>query len=934
MSNAIEDVFTLSPAQRGMLLAAQAAPELHSETFTCLLEGPLDPARLRLAWERTAASHSALRTSFHWSGLPHPVQVVHRVARVVWDQIDSAGSSEPCDWRAPWDFDLDKLPLTRWTLLRLDENRHRLIWSYHHLILDGWSVFLLLRQALDEYAGIGITQPPPVYRSFIAWLERQDLPAAKEFWRSHLDGYIFCRAFTETHASDPAHGEFRYRLDPSTLLHLKQIARQERVALSTIFQAAWTMLLARRSGARDVVYGLTVSGRPAELPHSEQIAGMFINTIPVRVDVGCSGRSELLAKVQDAATAVQRWSFVSPSEIRDFTGDPQNGPLFESVLVFQNYPLPADRVFDGVRVSEFDGSGARSHYAITVLIAPGEPTEVRLIPGRGGRALDTSAVMEDYKTALQLMAADRVSDWLSLPLRAPQRRRAEELPPHDPIARIWAEALGCTSFLADDDLFQSGGDSLSAVKLTAAIKRDFGIDLSPFDLLRERITLRRLTAMLQSKAGPAATRIPKRPDNECAPLSYAQQSLWAFERMTGGSVAYNGAIALRFTGALRVESLKAALASVIDRQQSLRTIFLEREGQPYQRTIAAASIPETVEFEAPDAWDAAEYRRAFAAKPFRLEEEPGFRASLLHFEPPQSELLISMHHIVCDGWSVSVFLRELAALYGETSPLPPLSIDYADYAVWQQSIDPAVWAEDLAYWNKRLASPPRLCRPASQHLAGRIEIELGSERATSFSQLCRHYGLTLFTGLLACYQAALSTVFDAFDIVTGTPLADRELPESEGVIGLMLNTIVMRTNFAGDPTIAELFDRVRATVDDAYRHRAMPFELARRAGGALPFEFWFVLDNTPVADLHLKGVSCTVTEIASGEARFPLALLLRPRESSLEGYVEFNPVSIDHETANAVLREFIRIVDAAADDSALKLDRSCAMSALRSEFAF
>jgi len=926
MAAGIEDIYALSPAQQGMLLTTQAAPALYSETFTCVLEGALDASRFRAAWNKTAARNTVLRTSFHWDGLPSPVQVVHRDARVPWND---SGHLD-VDWRGHRrsEFNVNKAPLSEWTLVRLDAGRARLIWNYHHLILDGWSVFLLLNATLREYAGLPVPPAPP-YRSFIEWVQRQDLAAAKAFWQTELQGYEPRAVFQAARQQVSEASDIRHVLPVAQTTALKEVARKYRVSLSTVFQAAWAVVLGRWSGSDDIAFGLTVSGRPEDLPHADEIAGMFINTVPLRVSIADCDLGNLLGLLQKRATALQKWSFIPPAEIRDWNGVARTAPLFDTALVYQNYPLTAGIRFDGITVGEFDGSGGRTHYVFTLLIAPGEACEIRLIPGLG-RSPNTGAVMNDYRQALDAIAAERFPDFEVLP-----RTHIESVAPAaqgHPVARIWAEVLGSGNARPGADLFECGGDSLSAVKLAAAITAEFGIEISPFDLLRDRVTIESLAAKINQFAAPAVP-IQRRPGVAEAPLSYSQQPLWAFYRMSPDSVAYNGTISVHITGGLCLGALERALGALVERQHSLRTVFFESEGVPRQRVIPSAFSLDLADFDAPHSEAATTYRRGFATRSFQLESAPCFRAVLMRFGPNRSELLISMHHIVCDGWSVSVFLRELAALYN-SSPMPEFPIQYLDYAAWQRGLDSDRWAVDSAYWKKKLASPPRLCRQVSVRDAGRLEFALDSERSRLMKERCRACGVTLFSGLLACYQASFGTVFDVFDVVTGTPFAERERPECRDLIGLMLNTLVMRTDLAGDPTIAELFARVRVTVDEAYAHRALPFARLAGTGAGLPFEFWFVLDNTPEAKLDLDGVHCTVSELPAAEARFPMALLLRPVRNVLEGYLEYNPAAVCHEAAAAVLRRFTGIVDIAAHNPSQKLSGVRTMAAAQSEFAF
>ncbi|HLL46198.1 MAG TPA: condensation domain-containing protein, partial [Longimicrobiaceae bacterium] len=357
----IEDVYPLSPLQEGMLFHSLYAPGsgVYVGQFGFVLDGPLDAPALERAWHAAMARHEALRAGFAWDGLPRPLQVVRRGAELPfrvedWRGLDAAGRRERLERCLEADraagFDPARAPLTRLALFRLGEAEHQLVWTHHHLILDGWSLSLLLRDVLAAYAALVRGESPQGarggrYRDYVAWLERQDRSRAERYWREALAGFGAPTPLPAAGAVRPA-GEERGQGVAALLLSaerthaLRERAREWGVTMSTLLQGAWGLLLARYAGADDVVFGATVSGRPAELAGVEETVGLFINTLPVRVrPAGGATLREWLRELQAEQVEAREHGYAPLVEVQGWSEVPAGEPLFESVVVFENYPV-------------------------------------------------------------------------------------------------------------------------------------------------------------------------------------------------------------------------------------------------------------------------------------------------------------------------------------------------------------------------------------------------------------------------------------------------------------------------------------------------------------------------------------------------------------------------------------------------------------------
>ena len=417
------------------------------------------------------------------------------------------------------------------------------------------------------------------------------------------------------------------------------------------------------------------------------------------------------------------------------------------------------------------------------------------------------------------------------------------------LAQIWADVLGMARVGRDDNFFTLGGHSLLATQMLARARDALGADVRLRDLfetptvagLAQRIdTLRHE----QHSTTPAVEPIDR---TQPLPLSFAQQRFWFLDQLLPDSPAYSITVAARLTGTLDRDALQQSLSALVERHESLRTIFAQTADsadEPVQIILPAADVAlPLVDLQALPAGKIEPRTEALlaeeAARPFDLRRGPLLRTTLIRQAPQAHVLLLALHHIVTDGWSMNILVRELAALYRSfTQPdapiqLPPLPIQYADYAAWQrQWLSGELLAAELDYWRKQLAGPLPVLnlpldhpRPAVQSARGGNEtLVLSPDLAEALKQLSRHEGATLFMTLLAAFDVLLYRYTGQRDLLVGTPIAGRVRPELESVVGLFLNTLVLRADLSDAPSFRELLAQVRATTLAAFDHQALPFE--------------------------------------------------------------------------------------------------------------
>ncbi|MEH2026173.1 amino acid adenylation domain-containing protein [Nostoc sp.] len=408
----IEAIYPLSPMQQGMLFHTLYQPEsrIYFEQFRFTLYGDLNKSAFEQAWQQVVQRHSALRTLFVWKNRKQPVQVVRKQVNLPWINKDLRLLSTEeqqtqiisfLDTDKEQSFELDKAPLMRFILFRLADETYHFIWSFHHILLDGWSWPILFKEIFAFYDSINNNQqlyltPTRSYRDYINWLQQQDLSSAEEFWRRTLEGFTASTPLVvEQAVGQIAHQQTSYirhqHLSAEATATLKSFAQQHHLTVSTLVQAAWALLLSRYSGESDVVFGATVSGRPHNLSGVESIVGLFINTLPVRIKIPETvDLLPWLVQLQQEHIQREQYSYTSLVDIQGVSEIPRNQPLFESIVVFENYPVNAtlQALPGNLRIGDRQALG-ETNYPLTLVAIPGDELVIKINYDRDAFDADT-----------------------------------------------------------------------------------------------------------------------------------------------------------------------------------------------------------------------------------------------------------------------------------------------------------------------------------------------------------------------------------------------------------------------------------------------------------------------------------------------------------------------------------------------------------------
>ncbi|MEU7876222.1 non-ribosomal peptide synthase/polyketide synthase, partial [Dactylosporangium sp. NPDC049140] len=534
--------------------------------------------------------------------------------------------------------------------------------------------------------------------------------------------------------------------------------------------------------------------------------------------------------------------------------------------------------------------------------------------------------------------------------------QAPRTPTETALAELWTALLGVERIGVTDDFFDLGGHSLLATQVMSRVRNRFRVELE-LAALFEGPTIERLAALVDgADGGEVAPPIVSVPRAGELPLSFAQQRMWFLHQLEPDSAEYNEPLALRISGPLDVDALRAALDTIAGRHEVLRTRLLgDADGRAYQvvdeatgvdlvltdlRNKAGAESGETDPEAAARAWVAAD-----AVEPFDLARGPLLRARLLRLGDGDHVLSLCSHHVVSDEWSVGLLHRELTALYrayheGRPSPLPPLGVQYADFAVWQrQWLSGDVLRRQLDFWRERLAGAPALQiptdrpRPPVRSSAGaRVEFTVPPEVTAGLRALARDAGATTFMTLFSVYSVLLAQYSGQDDIVAGTPIANRNRAETEDLIGFFVNALVLRADLSGDPTFAELVGRIRRVALDAYAHQDLPFErlvdalVDERDRSRTPiFQVLFNYNQGDVGGAAApveSAVGITLAKIPSPiSIKFDLRLIFDDVDGGLSGAIEYSTALFDEATMRRWCDRLLMLLAAVVADPAAPLSR-------------
>ncbi|WP_219670591.1 non-ribosomal peptide synthetase, partial [Streptomyces bambusae] len=1002
MSDVRGVLLPLTAAQSGVWYAQQLNPQntIFNTGEFLEIDGPVDALLLEQALRQVVAEAETLRLRFH-EGDSGPVARIVPAADLDWSLhvVDVSDTTNPVaaarawmaeDFARPLDTEHDQLFL--FALFKVAEDRHLWLHRYHHLLVDGFTVNMVAQRTAAVYSALVAGEPVPatpfapldrLLDEKAAYQDSERFGTDRAYW---IDRLKECPEPISLSGEQPALARSlarrTARLGRTETERLRTLASDAAVTWPPALIAAVALWLQRLTGAPEVVLGLPVSTRLGK--NARSVPGMVSNVLPLRVAVEPGTTvEELLHQVSAemrAAMKHQRYQFEDLrrdlgmlADDRRLVGPHVNIMMFDYDLRFAGHTArphnlsigPADDisfiVYDrgtssGLQI-DFDANpdlysdqDLRA-YQLTFLDFLHRLGSTELSAPVDSVELDTSGLPERARAATRAAAATAATAPQS---PAPAASRAPRTAAEESLCRLFTEVLGEQVVSVDDNFFLLGGSSLQVTRLVGRIRKELGAELT-LRTVFENATVATLAEALGLAAhAPARQALTVRPRPERLPLSAAQNRLWFLNQMENGSgkAAYNDGLTVELAGRVDADALRAALADVAGRHESLRTVFPVVDGAPYQHVLDAADArPELLVTEGSDAAALEEELALSAARGFDLAAEIPVRAHLFTRDDERHVLLLVVHHIAGDGWSVAPFTRDLSQAYaarlrGAAPQFEPLPVQYADYTLWQQEVlgdendADSVLSRQITHWKATLADlPEELALPADRprpavagHQGGRIAFRLDAEVHERLLALAQDTKASVFMVAQAALAALLHRLGAGEDIPVGTVIAGRTDEALGDLVGFFVNTLVLRTDVSGDPTFRELVERVREYDLTAYANQDVPFErlveilnpvrsLARHPLAQVTL----ALDDNAAPVLDLPGLTATVRHLQTDTAKFDLSFRLGERfdadgrPAGLDGTVEFARDLFDEETAQAIGERFLRLVEAATADPSARV---------------
>lgn len=940
--------------------------------------GALDEQALMRAWKTVIARHESLRSLFAMPVAGEFYRVALRVPRTSLELHDfsrlpehSARAEMDALLRAQRErgFDVRQGPLLRAQFFRLDGNRIVMGWCFHHLLMDGWCMGILLRElftlcgAGEERASNHAALLPRSFalENYERWRSRFDEHAARTYWAGLLQDFAGSTGVTAhtddsnpaeieaDHLADPDPETVELELDAELSEALQTVARDCSVTLPVLVQTLWAFVLGAANGScRDVVFGVVTSGRPAELEGIDSAVGLFIQTLPLRVRWSAeSPLPTLLAEVKEQSLQQMRFGYVPLAAMgRD---------LLDHLMVFENYPI--DAVFNNGRVTLEDMRGfEKIPYPLGISVIPGKNLRFRFLfdPARLPHqrlhalceglltALRTAAGQPDLACRAFENAVDKAVKAANCGETLAQAtveclvRVADESQnvvgstfpaPDDADSLEQALLEGYTAVLGrsvpsmEADFFQLGGHSLLALRLLAWLNKNLHVSVGIKDIMGNP-SPRALAACIRHAAAPQQ-RIPRVQSQPWYPLAPAQQRIWFLQKLHEDGSVYVIPFAAKLRAPVNPQALQTALTMMEARHDALR--LRVAVDSPEQMLAAPGGL--TLELR-DEPFTAAAYKNMLQelGQTFGTDR-PLARIALFREADGGNVVLFCFHHIIFDGWSAEIFTRELnqaydAALRGVAPAWESLALDYLSCAVWEAQREPSGLEEMknvLAPLPERLRLPLDFPRSARQSFTGSVlAFDFGRERSLALKHFSRQEGMTVFPVLLALVDAFLYRHTGQDDIVLGCPAANREREQTQGVIGLFVNTLAVRAQVDGGGTFASLARSVDAAFQKALAGQSCPFEkliealgVERNAAQNPVFDVFVALEDASWADFGREPLHMEPLDLPHANSKFDLSFYFRERaDGGYDVHLEYCTELFRPETLGFMAERLVMLADA------------------------
>lgn len=959
----------LSFGQEMVWLLEQMFPEalLYNIVERFAIKGRLDVELLRRSFDVVIERHEVLRTVYPVKdGQPYqkiepptPCQLQVIDLRAVPEQIrdDEARRLIVANVRKP--FDLTAGPVLRPMLVQMTDDEHVLAVIMHHIAMDGWSLKLLIHELAVTYTALAQGRAPELpllavqYADFAHWqrltMTGEALGTHRDYWLEKLGKSpptlnlpVDCAASRIRSFDSDAYKS----VIPSAVLDgLREISQQQGATLFTVLLAAYSTLLMRYSGQNDFIVGGVISGRSR--PEVENLVGCFINSLALRMNLsGNPTFLELVARARDLVFGAHEhgvFQFHKLVEAMQPKRSMASNPFAQVFLNMLNLWDREEVSVPGLSISYLGGLDLHMPVDVLTLFAA---------VNRGNLELMYVYSTELFKPATIERMADDLKNIIECAVRAPETR----------VGDFSVSGPSMTSNSNEKSIAQNGGGNTDQLLKHLG---ELGVRLSlengrvkvnaPKGVLTEAvkatIAARRqeILEALSIQSAPQETterKLQRASREPPLPLSATQRRFWFLDRIGQGEGIPNVGFTLRLEGPFDAAALSKVMGIILERHESLLIRIGDRAGEPYPeiaaptedlvKTVDLSDLPET-EREA----EGIRLSQDLMGFKFDLADGALVRALIIRLSPDLNLLAISMHHIVGDGWSSSIVMREMEAAYkalvsGTGPDLPPVSFQYIDYAAWEAAqVRNGLFNRQLAYWTKTLAHAPAVLElptdrprpPVKSYRGSRFDCRIESDFVQRLQEFSLQNETTLFMTVLAAWAVVLHRLSGQDDLVIGTPVANRNNPDLERIVGPFINSLALRFDLAANPSFAQFLEQVRRRSIDAIENSELPFDMVveavnptRTLNHSPIFQVMFGLHNFPGQPPKFEGLNCSFVKLDTHVARFDLVLDMAVYQGTLFGAYEYDTDLFDPATIERMHQQLLQVLEAILIDKTKSID--------------
>jgi amino acid adenylation domain-containing protein len=846
-------------------------------------------------------------------------------------------------------FDLERDDVLRPLLVQLADEEYVFAVVLHHIAIDGWSLQLFIDEVAAFYSAFldggtpELHQIPVQFADFAHWQRRwmtgDVLAKHRDYWRGALGKEPPILNLRSDYAPGPIRtfesSVFQVTISSSTLERLREISRQAGATLFTALLAGFATLLMRYSGQEDFVIGTVMSGRVR--PEVENLLGFFVNSLALRVDLsGNPTFSELVVRARGIVFAAHEhgtYPFQRLVEVMQPKRSLNSNPFVQVFLNMLNLWDREEVSLPNLSIRPLGGLDLHLPTDLLTVFASGNGQQLVLSFFYSTECFKLATIEQmatDLRCLLDAASGSPGSRILELPMSAERIEVAE-----DAVGDILAELRAIGVRLS----VEHGRLKVNAPKGALNDTLKAGIALH-----REDIITRLRADRRHDTEDRKLHRVPR---TAPLPLTAVQKRFWFLDKIGQGRGVPNVIFPLRFEGPINFDAMVSAVTTILARHEVLRMSIGDRDGEPYPEITAdPEDLLAVVDLTSlPDASREHERDRLakqFAQDAFDLVTGPLVKVLFVRLSSAVTLMTMSMHHIVADGWSSSILLREIGAVYsavtkGGTPELPSLPYQYVDYAAWEAAqVREGLFERQLGYWKEKLAGAPPVLdlptdrpRPSQRSFQGsRVDCVVETDMVEHLQRFSKRHDATLFMTVLAAFAVVLHRLSGQEELVIGTPAANRASPELEQIVGPFVNSLSLRLSIAGNPSFASYLSQVRSTAIGAIDNRDLPFDMVveainpvRTLDHAPIYQVMFGLHNFPVRPPSFEGLDCSFVSQETRVARLDLQLDMAVHEGQLFGAYEYASDLFDHSTIERLHGHLVEVLKAAlADDGMSVLD--------------